>query len=292
MSNPWVKHVGILLAVVVVAVVGWRVLSHGKVAKVSYEFAEVDKGTVEKSISSTGSVAALVTVDVGSQISGQISELKADFDSQVKKGDLLAVIDPQTYQQRMNSAQADLSVAYASLGTQQANLRKAQTTLDQNRRDYERSKQLAESKLISQSALEDSRKAVALSESDLAIAEAQIKNAEALVQTRKASLEQAPHRPVAHADTLAHRWRSHPAFHRPGPDRRGQPAGAGAVQDRAGSFADPHRGQVGTRPTSARSSRKTRPPSPSMPSPSRRSAAAWHRCAWPPPRCRTWSRTR
>jgi HlyD family secretion protein len=191
MSNPWVKRVGILLAVVIVAVVGWRFLSHGKVAKVSYELADVDKGTVEKSISSTGSVAALVTVDVGSQISGQISELKADFNTQVKKGDLLAVIDPQTYQQRMNSAQADLSVAYAGLGTQQANLRKAQTTLDQNRRDYDRSKQLAESKLISQSALEDSRKAVALSESDLAIAEAQIKNAEASVQTRKASLEQA-----------------------------------------------------------------------------------------------------
>jgi HlyD family secretion protein len=191
MSNPWVKRIGILLAVVIVAVAGWQFLSRGKAAKVSYELAEVDRGIVEKSISSTGSVAALVTVDVGSQISGQISELKADFNTQVKKGDLLAVIDPQTYQQRMNSAQADLSVAYASLGTQQANLRKAQTTLDQNRRDYERSKQLAESKLISQSALEDSRKALELSESDLTIAQAQIRNAEASVQTRKASLEQA-----------------------------------------------------------------------------------------------------
>ena len=191
MSNPWVKRVGILLAVVIVAVVGWRFIPHGKAAKVSYELADVDRGTVEKSISSTGSVAALVTVDVGSQISGQISELKADFNTQVKKGDLLAVLDPQTYQQRMNSATADLNVAYAGLGTQQANLRKAQTTLDQNRRDYERSQQLAESKLISQSSLEDSRKALALSESDLAIAQAQIKNAEASVQTRKASLEQA-----------------------------------------------------------------------------------------------------
>jgi HlyD family secretion protein len=191
MANPWIKRVGILLAVVVVAVVGWRLIPHGKAAKVSYELADVDRGTVEKSISSTGSVAALVTVDVGSQISGQISELKADFNTEVKKGDLLAVIDPQTYQQRMNSAQADLNVAYAGLGTQQANLRKAQTTLDQNRRDLERAQQLAESKLISQSALEDSRKAQALSESDLAIAQAQIKNAEASVQTRKASLEQA-----------------------------------------------------------------------------------------------------
>jgi HlyD family secretion protein len=191
MSNPWVKRIGIVLAAVLVAVAGWRMLSHGKAPKVSYELADVDRGTVEKSISSTGSVAALVTVDVGSQISGQISELKADFNTQVKKGDLLAVIDPQTYQQRMNSAQADLAVAYAGLGTQQANLRKAQTTLSQNRRDAERSQQLADSKLISQSALEDSRKALALSESDLTIAEAQIKNAEASVQTRKASLEQA-----------------------------------------------------------------------------------------------------
>jgi HlyD family secretion protein len=85
MSNPWVKRIGILLAVVLVAVVGWRFLSQGKAAKVSYELADVDRGTVEKSISSTGSVAALVTVDVGSQISGQISELKADFNTQVKR---------------------------------------------------------------------------------------------------------------------------------------------------------------------------------------------------------------
>jgi HlyD family secretion protein len=191
MSKPWIKRALVLLVIAAVAIVGWRFISHGKTAKVTYELAAIDRGTVEKSISSTGSVAALVTVDVGSQISGQISELKVDFNSQVKKGDLLAVIDPQTYQQRVASAEADLAVAYANLGTQQANLRKAQTTLEQNRRDYERSKQLAESKLIAQSALEDSRKALELSESDVTIAQAQIKNAEASVQTRKSSLEQA-----------------------------------------------------------------------------------------------------
>jgi HlyD family secretion protein len=191
MSKPWIKRALVLLIVAAVAVVGWRLLGHGKAAKVNYELAAIDRGTVEKSISSTGSVAALVTVDVGSQISGQISELKVDFNSEVKKGDLLAVIDPQTYQQRVASAEADMAVAYAGLGTQQANLRKAQTTLDQNRRDYERSKQLAESKLIAQNALEDSKKALELSESDLVIAQAQIKNAEASVQTRKSNLEQA-----------------------------------------------------------------------------------------------------
>jgi HlyD family secretion protein len=185
------KRALVLLVVVAVALVGWRLVGHSKATKVNYELAAVDRGMVEKSISSTGSVAALVTVDVGSQISGQISDLKVDFNSQVKKGDLLAVIDPQTYQQRVASAEADMAVAYAGLGTQQANLRKAQTTLDQNKRDYDRSKQLAEKQLIAQNALEDSRKALELSESDLTIAQAQIKNAEASVQTRKSSLEQA-----------------------------------------------------------------------------------------------------
>src|SRR5690349_329223 len=112
MSKSWMKRALVLLVVVAVALVGWRLVGHSKATKVNYEQAAVDRGMVEKSISSTGSVAALVTVDVGSQISGQISELKVDFNSQVKKGDLLAVIDPQTYQQRVASAEADMAVAY------------------------------------------------------------------------------------------------------------------------------------------------------------------------------------
>jgi len=189
--NSKFKRIAIVLAVVVVAVIGWRVLLHGRGARVTYETAVLDRGTVEKSISSTGSVAALVTVEVGSQISGQVSELHADFNSQVKKGDLLAVIDPQTYQQRVASAEADLAVANATLGSQQASLRKAQTTLDQARRDYARQQQLAEQKLIAQSAAEDSRKQLELAESDVVIAQAQIKNAEAGLQTRQSALAQA-----------------------------------------------------------------------------------------------------
>ena len=191
MSNPWFKRAAVLLVVIAVALVAWRMVGHAKTPKVNYEFGEVDRGTVEKSISSTGSVAALVTVDVGSQISGQISELHVDFNSEVKKGQLLAVIDPQTYQQRVASAEADLAVANATVGTQQANLRKAQTTLDQAKRDYERQKQLADRQLVAVSTIEDARKMLELAESDVVIAEAQIKNAQASLQTRKSNLEQA-----------------------------------------------------------------------------------------------------
>ena len=189
--NRKIGRIAVLAAVVVAALLLWRQLHHGAAAKVTYETGDIDQGAVEKSISSTGSVAALVTVEVGSQISGQVSELHADFNTRVKKGDLLAVIDPQTYQQRVASAEADLAVARANMGSQQASLRKAQTTLDQARRDYERQKQLADQKLIAVSVAEDARKQLELSESDLVIAQAQIKNSEAALQTRQAALEQA-----------------------------------------------------------------------------------------------------
>ena len=107
LSNPWVKRVAGALVVLLVAFFGWRMLGSRGGPAVTYETGVIDRGTVEKSISSSGSVAALVTVDVGSQISGQIAELHADFNTAVKKGDLLAVIDPQSYKSRVTSAEAD-----------------------------------------------------------------------------------------------------------------------------------------------------------------------------------------
>jgi HlyD family secretion protein len=190
MAKTWIKRGVVVVVALVVAVLAWARFGQGA-ADVTYETGDVNRGAVEKSISSTGSVAALVTVEVGSQISGQVAALHADFNSLVKKDDLLAVIDPQSYQQRVASAEADMAVARANMGSQQASLRKAQTTVEQARRDYERQQQLAERQLIAQTAIEDSRKQMELSESDLIIAQAQIKNAEAALQTRQASLEQA-----------------------------------------------------------------------------------------------------
>jgi HlyD family secretion protein len=189
--NKNLKRVLLAVAVVLAALVVWRLIQHFTAPKVNYETGVIDRGAVEKSISSTGSVDALVTVEVGSQISGQISELHADFNSPVKKGDLLAVIDPQTYQQRVASAEADVAVARATVGSQQASLSKAQTTVEQAQRDYDRQQQLAAQKLIAESAAEDSRKQLALAKSDVVIAQAQVKNAQAALQTRQSALEQA-----------------------------------------------------------------------------------------------------
>ncbi len=191
LSNPWIKRAAGALVVLLVAFFGWRLLAGRGGPAVSYETGVIDKGTVEKSISSTGSVAALVTVNVGSQISGQISELHADFNTAVKKNDLLAVIDPQTYKSRVISAEADLAVAQATIGTAEANLRKAHTSLDQSRRDNDRVKEMYNKQLVAVSDVETAKKNVELAEGDLQIAQAQLSNATASLQTRKAALDQA-----------------------------------------------------------------------------------------------------
>ena len=191
LNNPWVKRALIAAAAIVIALVGWRFVGSRDEARVTYETGAIDRGIVERAVSSTGSVAALVTVDVGSQISGQIAELHADFNSQVKKGDLLAVIDAQTYRSRVTSAEADMAVSRASVGTQEANLRKARTSLDQAERDYNRQKTLAERQLIAASEAETSLKQLELARSDVEIAQAQLKNATAALLTRQAQLDQA-----------------------------------------------------------------------------------------------------
>jgi HlyD family secretion protein len=175
---------------VAILLVWYFVARDGKPA-LTYDTASVDRGVVEKTVSSSGSVAALITVDVGSQISGQVLQLSADFNSKVKKGDLLAIIDPQTYKSRVRSAEADLAVAHANVGTQQATLRKAQLTLEQSQRDLKRQQALADAQLIAATAIEDTRKLTELAAGDLEIARAQLANSQAAVQTRQSSLDQA-----------------------------------------------------------------------------------------------------
>ncbi len=190
-SSPAIRRIVWVVGLIAVAGIAWNYLGRSAGPQVTYETAKVDKGVVEKAVSSSGSVSALITVDVGSQISGQISELYADFNSQVKKGDLLAVIDPQTYKSRVQSAEADLAVARAVVGTSEASLRKAATTLAQAERDYKRQQTLAQQQLIAASAAEDSRKSMELAQGDLDIARAQLTNATASVRTRQAALDQA-----------------------------------------------------------------------------------------------------
>src|SRR5207237_7743577 len=79
-----------------------------------FRTARVERGDIQATISATGTSNAVVTVQVGSQVSGNIKALYADFNTKVTKGQLVALIDPEIFQAKVNQAQASLDNARAS----------------------------------------------------------------------------------------------------------------------------------------------------------------------------------
>jgi HlyD family secretion protein len=104
------------IAVVMAVAVGlFLVVGGRKKSEPKYRTAKVDRGDVTQTVTATGSVAAVTTVAVGSQVSGIISKLYVDFNSQVKKGDLLAELDPTPFQEKVNAARAGLEKAQVEM---------------------------------------------------------------------------------------------------------------------------------------------------------------------------------
>jgi len=93
--------------------------------EIDYRLAKVERGNIIKSVSASGELNAVVTVEVGSEISGQISALTVDFNSDVKAGQIIARIDPEGFEARVKQAEAELSVAKASVATKQAAIAQA-----------------------------------------------------------------------------------------------------------------------------------------------------------------------
>jgi HlyD family secretion protein len=114
--------VGLVVLVVVVAGL-WYFLGNRNQAL--YQTATIDRGTVRASISATGNCNAVVTVQVGSQVSGNIKALYADFNTKVKKGQLVAEIDPQAFQARVDQAKATLDSARSAIVSARAQVEKA-----------------------------------------------------------------------------------------------------------------------------------------------------------------------
>jgi HlyD family secretion protein len=116
------KKTMIGLGVVVLAVAAvLLVRGRGNGETGTYRFVTISRGDVESTVSATGSLSAVSTVQVGTQVSGQVAEIHADFNSQVKKGQLLARIDPTLQEQAVKDAQASLDRARADLGQKQYN---------------------------------------------------------------------------------------------------------------------------------------------------------------------------
>jgi HlyD family secretion protein len=125
MTKRKLTFVSVLAVLVLGGVAGfyWFGSSTGKA---SYRTTPAERGDIQSTISATGTLNAVITVQVGTQVSGTIKELRVDYNSRVKKGMLIARIDPATFEAKANQAKADLESARAAVLNQRAAVVKAE----------------------------------------------------------------------------------------------------------------------------------------------------------------------
>src|SRR5881275_1726195 len=111
--------------------------------------AKVERGEINDVVEATGTINSVITVQVGSQVSGTIAKLNADFNSRVHKGDIVALIDPALFKGALLQATADLENAKANLEAARANLEKAKAALVQTKADYDRTVGLTKDGILS-----------------------------------------------------------------------------------------------------------------------------------------------
>jgi HlyD family secretion protein len=154
----------------------------GSDAPVVFKTGKVDRGPVEQIVTATGQLSAVVTVQVGSQVSGIILKLNADFNSHVNEGDIIAQIDPTRFKASLEQAQATQKSAAAAAARSVVNY-------DQAKRDYERARELFDKKVIGAADLEATKAKYDLTRVELAAAEAQVAQARATAASARVDLE-------------------------------------------------------------------------------------------------------
>ncbi len=198
-----------LLALLLLAAIGWGLWTWQPWRTPSnqpqYRLGALERGPLSAAVSASGTLNALVTVQVGSQVSGQVRELLADFNSEVKRGQIIARLDPETFETRVDQAEADLAaargaaeVARGTLTTREAELTKAELALADAQRNLARKQRLVDQGFLSVAELDGARFAndsaveqARLARAGVAVAQAQIAAAQAQVAQRQAALRQA-----------------------------------------------------------------------------------------------------
>ena len=151
-----------IIVVVILALLGagafYYFRGKGGDIEAAYRLGEVTKGPMEVLVSSTGKVHPVMIVDVGSQVSGQVSEVLVDYNSLVSKDEVIARLDPAPFEARLEVAEADLAQAKASVTMQNASLEQlkadlvgARAAFKELEQDLERQSSLLKRKVVSQS---------------------------------------------------------------------------------------------------------------------------------------------
>jgi len=150
--------------------------------------AKVERGEINDVVEATGTINAVITVQVGSQVSGTIAKLNADFNSRVHKGDVVALIDPALFKGALLQATADLENANANLLATKANQEKAKAALVQAKADYDRAVGLAHDGVMSQQQFDQAKMNYDSTKAAEKASAASITQAEAQASQKKAAV--------------------------------------------------------------------------------------------------------
>ena len=212
----------IIVALVTAAAAGggwYWYQSRSDSGEVRYRVAKVERGPMAAVVAASGTLNAVTTVQVGSQISGQVKDIYADFNTAVKKGQVIARIDPATFELRVNQTRADLdaaesavAVARSGLAAQQAEFGRVKIKLADAERDLARKKMLVDKKFISPAELDKANVVLDSTREQLKAVQAQIQVNEAQVQSAHGRREAARvaaagrRRSTSSAPSSARRW--------------------------------------------------------------------------------------
>lgn len=167
----------VLLAVLAI----WFFFLRGGGDAEPYRTEAVRRGEITRSVSASGTLEALVTVEVGSQISGQVTQVMVDYNDRVRRGQVMAVLDPQNQRSSVEQSQAQIASAQAGVAQAQAQVALAQA-------EYDRQKFLFDRQIVAQAALDTAQASLRTARANVQSAQAQVRQAEAALRANQANL--------------------------------------------------------------------------------------------------------
>lgn len=180
----WLIAGGVVALIATIATLSLR-----RADQTQYLTSPVQRGEIRDAVDATGTVNAVVTVLVGSQVSGTIARLNVDFNSRVHRGDVIAVIDPSLLQATLLQATADLENAKANVTAAEAGLKKANAVLAQTKADFDRAAALAKTNAGTQQELDLARANYESAKASVDAANAGVAQAKAQVSQKTAAVE-------------------------------------------------------------------------------------------------------
>src|SRR5689334_13792030 len=181
--------IGLLIVAAVGAGVGAYYIKRGG-PEIQIVTSPIGRGDIVDTVGATGTLQAVTTVQVGSQVSGNISWLGADFNSIVKKGQTIARLDPSLFQAQLEQSKANLGQSQANLAKAQSDLQRMRVQLTDAQQKYTRAQELAARSLLPQSDLDAAKIAVDSAQASLAAQQATVNQATASVAQSQASVNQ------------------------------------------------------------------------------------------------------